>query len=258
MEIDREGRMVTFQCPSCGLRMCIAPEEKKAMREFGFSRTWQAEIVQPTLQTAEKAQSPALLLRFINLPLWQSLISGLLSALILTGISILIARWAEWKLTIWDFALTYVIFAILVWVGVWWVLFAMDRITLLLNEIIKVLEWIFGKDINKDGAIGQPEPAAVRKAEPFEVVWTDPKNRTVEIHPDWPISETQIREVGKAVLGGVALSKRELSRYTSLGPDKALEVLSFMRRRAYAHYVDGNTTELTGRGEHFFSKLLSD
>jgi len=186
----------------------------------------------------------------------QSVISGLSAALALTGLAIVINPYADWGLTIDDFALIFIGSAAFVYVGIWFLLLIVDRVTLLLNEIIEVAERIFKKDINQDGLIGGQQESVPRKAEPFEVVWTDPEKRQLQLH-GWPVPEEQVKEVGEAYFSGVDLSKRELAKHTSLGQDKALEVLNYMRRKAYAHYIDGNTTELTGRGEHFFSILLS-
>jgi len=120
------------------------------------------------------------------------------------------------------------------------------------RKLLWLVEIITGKDWDKDHQIGQP-----RKLEPFCVDWTDRENKRKEKHY-WPIPEEQVREIGKAHLRrGASLSKRELAKHTSLSEEKALEVLAYMRQKAYAHYVDGNKTELTGRGDYFFSRLLS-
>ena len=115
-----------------------------------------------------------------------------------------------------------------------------------------IIEKVIGLDIDGDGAISEPY-----QAEPFVVEWHNKEGRSIK-RETWPISEKQVREIAEAHLKrGKRLSKRELAKHTSLSEEKALEVLAWMRSHKMAHYIDGQKTELTGKGKFLLDKLLS-
>jgi hypothetical protein len=115
-----------------------------------------------------------------------------------------------------------------------------------------IIETILGQDIDGDGTVGEP-----RQAEPFVVEWESKEGKRIQ-RETWPIPEEQVRELAEAHLRhDRRLSKRELARHTSLSEEKALEVLAWMRSHKMAHYVDGQKTELTGKGKYLLRQLLS-
>jgi hypothetical protein len=178
-------------------------------------------------------------------PFWQAVITAVsvTVALLFLGLLIVSIR-GEWPLQI-RYVFGFLFLLTTIFLLAWLYLLGAHR------SLLWFVETITGKDLDGDREKGKPEK------EPFPVEWTDKENKKQERHY-WPIPEEQVREIGKAHLHqGVSLSKRELAKHTSLSEEKALEVLKYMRQKAYAQYVDGNTTQLSGRGEYFFKQLLS-
>lgn len=216
------AKTATFACPDCGRRFNIVPEID-GFQEFKSSQRWQADIVQPTLKTAEKPQHPSLLLRFVNLPLQQSVISGLFAALVLTGIVIGLGSLFNWELSPLDVALVYVGIAVFVCVVIWFVLFLVDRFTLLLNEIVEVLERVFGVDINRDGMIGKQEPPEPTTTIVDFMDHDKRQGKKVEL----PVNDRIMKEVAHAMLRNgdrYNFSRRDMRAATSIS-DAQFEAL---------------------------------
>lgn len=250
-----------LRCPGCGY--ALAELGEGAVKRFDKSG-WKREEMQelgyavPTAIGADPAPAPmpgatytkqqparpASVPSDVLTPFWQAVISGTMIAFVTIPITIggvLFDMWSWWVVPI-----TVACAFIAVTGFVWFKLLGSHR------KLLWLAETITGKDLDGDGQRGRP-----RKPEPFCVDWTDRENKRKEKHY-WPIPEGQVREIGEAhLLRGASLSKRELAKHTSLSEEKALEVLAYMRSKAYAIYVDGNRTELTGRGDYFFSRLLS-
>lgn len=215
-----KGNMAgSFRCPGCGQiyhwRLEIAPDD--GLHDFESSQGWRAELVQPTVEA--KPQNPSLLLRFVNLPLQQSVISGLFAALVLTGVAFGIALFAEWKLTIFDFIYVFVGSAVFVCVVVWFVLLLIDRSTLLLNEIVEVLERVFGVDINQDNLIGG-QSKLPESAEPTTTIvdfMDHGQRRGVKV--ELPVPDRVMKQVAHVMLkseGRYNFSRRDMMASTSI------------------------------------------
>lgn len=206
----------SFKCPDCG---CIFHWRLEIMADdgshnFEAGRSWQAELVQPTAEA--KPQGPSLLLRFVSLPLRQSVISGLFAALVLTGVVAIIALLAEWELMAFDFIYVFIGSAVFVCVGVWFLLLIVDRVTLLLNEIVEVLERVFKVDINRDGLVGgQQEPA-----EPTTTIvdfMDHDKRQGMKL--ELPVPDRIMKEVAHAILRSgdrYNFSRRDMMAATSI------------------------------------------
>lgn len=182
--------------------------------DFESGRSWQAELVQPTAEATP--QNPSLLLRFVKLPLQQSVISGLFAALVLTGIVLVIALFAKWELTVFDFIYAFIGSAVFVCVIVWFFLLIIDRLTLLLNEIMEVLERVFGVDINKDGLIGGKQESAEPTTTIVDFMDHD-KRRGIKV--ELPVPDRIIKEVAHAMLRNgdrFNFSRRDMMAATSI------------------------------------------
>jgi hypothetical protein len=248
-----------LRCPGCGYALAELGEntvkrfdsgwQREEMQDFGYSvpavaGAESAPAPMPgAIYTKQQPARPASVPSDVLTPFWQAVISGAMIAFVSILVTVggfLLDAWPWWVIPI-VFFCAFVIVS-----GFWWFkLLGAHR------KLLWLVEMITGKDLDQDGQKGPP-----RQAEPFCVEWTDRENKRKEKHY-WPVPEAQIREIGQAHLRGVNLSKRELAKHTSLSEEKALEVLAYMRQKAYAQYVDGNRTELTGRGEWFFKQLLS-
>lgn len=223
--------------------------KRERWQEFGYSvpaalGTESAPAPMPgATYTKRQPARPASVESDVLVPFWQAVISAVLGGVLVLVITVFLSIENEWSL--WVPPLSFLGATALILFCAWlWRLGAHCK-------LLWLVEMITGKDLDQDGQKGPP-----RQAEPFCVEWTDRENKRKEKHY-WPVPEAQIREIGQAHLRGVNLSKRELAKHTSLSEEKALEVLAYMRQKAYAQYVDGNRTELTGRGEWFFKQLLS-
>lgn len=247
--------MIQFKCPYCKGRLAIQSVRGNSPIKRGFKRqAWQefhldmgsedAPVLAGTSFTRRQPARAASVESDVKVPFFQAMICGAIASLatLLGGVGLAAKQhWAWWIPP--GAALTaFVAVMALAWAS----LLGAHR------QLLWLVEEITGQDLDQDGETGQP-----REPEPFLVEWTDGQNRRQERH-HWPVPEEQVREIAKAhLMQGANLSKREIAKHTSLSEEKALEVLAFMRNKAYARYMDGNRTELTGRGEYFFSQLLS-
>jgi len=94
----------------------------------------------------------------------------------------------------------------------WFVLLTDQR------KLLRVVERIVGRDIDGDGAVGEPEPPSIS----IEV--TDPENRQIA-YDVLPADEDMLRDVALAVFRkGCSFSRRELASSTSLSSDEIIKL----------------------------------
>lgn len=241
--------MNQFMCPHCGcaLRVQSMNPQSERMRPFEMSVPWQPshsvaampqqpETPQFSEATRRSPARPATVEGDFAVVALQAIGCGVAACILSIGVVV------KWHWPWWT--------PLMVLGGgsavAWFVLLVGQR------KHLWIIETITGRDIDGDGAVGEP-----RQAEPFVVEWESKEGKSIK-RETWPISEEQVREIAEAHLRrGKRLSKRELAKHTSLSEEKTLEVLAWMRSRKMARYVDGQKTALTGKGSYLLSQLLS-
>jgi len=192
--------------------------------------------VEARVETPTRAPEPA---GDVLVPLLQALISGTLGAIL----AAVLLRGRE--------AGTWLSVGAVVAASVWLLLLADHR------RLLRTVETWTRQDLDRDGAIGQPQ---VQETLRVEVVEDRDGGRTWSL-AELPISREKPAAIAQGVQRGtLRLSRRDLASLPGIGSDKARQILAELERGGFLAYPKGRNhpdgAQLTAKGKALMRGLL--